>query len=560
MRKLRRAHQKHAKEQAKWRKKFNKRAVAAGTAAVITLGAGVGINKALAEYTPDPHELPVSQDADNDLLADSEEAALAYLAFDPDQNRNGIPDGIELAKLCATDINNLPWENEAGPNETYKWWGPQMGLHTCDICGATMGMGPGGVINPRLGISVSFDFQLALHYMEHGSFSYDGYYFDPNDPVDGRIDVPALLQALELRLPYEPNDHQLPVADDSDSDLLSNKEEFAIGYQPFNDDQNRNQTPDGVELAKRCAAVINELPVSDPCNPLNETYKIGHDTDGTESCHICGQDIHMGGWEIINPKLNLKYPDPNDPLDGTFLPDLALHYMEHGSFDCYGDIHQGRVNLQRLMRVIELRYPYEPNEHQLPLDYVVDSNRLAPDANDLDGDLMADSEELAAGYNLYDADQDEDLTPDGIELAMQSSRVIGNLPVWDANGPEPSEPYKIHHFARGDETCQICGAVINMGFMEIVNPTLDLSINVPYISEHFAQHGSFSYDGTHNWGRLDIALLTKILEMPQQCGDLGTLYLPGDYNKDCKEDFKDFADFADKWLESTDPNENGTGE
>jgi len=41
-----------------------------------------------------------------------------------------------------------------------------------------------------------------------------------------------LLRALEVSyLPYEPNDHQLPVAEDSDSDLLTNKEETAIGYQ-----------------------------------------------------------------------------------------------------------------------------------------------------------------------------------------------------------------------------------------------------------------------------------------------------------------------------------------
>ena len=47
--------------------------------------------------------------------------------------------------------------------------------------------------------------------------------------------------------------------------------------------------------------------------------------------------------------------------------------------------------------------------------------------------------------------------------------------------------------------------------------------------------------------------------MPKQCGHLGTLYLPGDHNKDCKEDFKDFADFAERWLESTDPNQNDAG-
>ena len=102
----------------------------------------------------------------------------------------------------------------------------------------------------------------------------------------------------------------------------------------------------------------------------------------------------MGGYEIINPNLNMSYPDPNDALEGMFLPELALHYMEHGSFDCYGDVHTGRVDIPRLLRVLESRFPCDPNEH-----------RLAVEKHDLDGDLLSDGEELSAGYNLYNADQ-----------------------------------------------------------------------------------------------------------------------------------------------------------
>jgi hypothetical protein len=497
-------------------------------------------------FDPNAHQLPVAEDTDGDLLADNEEKALAYLPFNPDQNRNDTLDGVELAKLCSADINDLPWESGAGPNETYKWYAPQFGLETCDICGESIVMGPGGVVNPQLGISVEFPFLLTLHYMEHGSFSYAGHYSEI--PVEGRIDVPTLLKALELRLPCEPNDHQLPVPKDPDADLLANKEEFAIGYKPFNDDQNKNGIPDGVELAKRCAADVNDLPSYPLGNPppgVNETYKMEHALDGLEQCDICGQWIHMGGWEIINPKLGLRYPDPNDPLDRMFLPDLALHYMEHGSFDCYGDDHQGRVNLQRLMRVLERRFPYDPNSHQLPLD-----------ANDLDGDLLTDGEELAAGYNLYDPDQDQDLTPDGIELSKQCGEVIDALPVHDPYGgdPPPKQTYKVSFFQRGLEQCGVCGAMRNMGWWQVISPKLGLSIEVPDIVCHYMEHGSFSYAGdVHGKGRINVPLLAKILEMPRRCGDLGTLYLPGDLNEDCSENFKDFAEFADKWLECTDP-------
>jgi hypothetical protein len=401
MRKLRRAQERHAREQSKREERFKKRALAAGAAAVIALGAVTGVNKVLAAYTPDPHELPVSQDSDADLLSNKEELAIGYRAFKADENRNGIPDGVELAKLCAADINNLPWDNEADPNETYKWWSPQLGMHTCNICGATMPMGPGGVTNPKLGIAVSFDFKLALHYMEHGSFSYDGYYFDPNDPVEGRIDVTALLQALERR------------------------------------------------------------------------------------------------------------------------------------------------------------YPYEPNEHQLPLDYVVDSNQLAPDANDLDGDLLADSEELAAGFNLYDADQDKDLVPDGIELAKQCRAIIEELP-WEEDAL-PGETYKGWNPQMGLHTCDICGATMPMGGGWVTNPRLGITVVFPFkMALHYMEHGSFSYDGIYYVGeevdgRVNVADLVRALEIPQHCGDLGTLYLPGDLNEDCKEDFTDFAEFADKWLCDTEP-------
>ena len=132
------------------------------------------------------------------------------------------------------------------------------------------------------------------------------------------------------------DEHQQSVSQDADADLLADREEVAIGYQPFISDQNLNLVPDGVELARRCAALINELYVYIPGTMMpipNKTYRVRYAMFGIERCDICGQEVNMGGSEIINPILGLRYPDPNDPLDGAFLPDLALHYMEHGSFD-----------------------------------------------------------------------------------------------------------------------------------------------------------------------------------------------------------------------------------
>ena len=365
-----------------------------------------------------------------------------------------------------------------------------------------------------------------------------------------------------------PDPHQLPVAQDADADLLSNAEELAIGYQPFDPDQNANAVPDGAELARRCAAVVAELP-SYPLSPTppdtNETYKMAYALNGLEQCDVCGEWIHMGGWAIINPKLGLCYPDPNDPMNGVFLPDLALHYMGHGSFDCYGSIHQGRVDIARLLRVLELRFPYDPNEHQLPLDYIGpwDGRPIARDANDIDGDLLGDSEELEAGYNLYDPDQDNDLTPDGIELAKLCAVAIRQLPIFPSFAPpEIQEPYVIFGTADGQETCGVCGRTIGMGAYGIVNPRLGLTYWVLFLQMHYMEHGSFTCAKVYNpdlpqpyyGARVDIPLLVKVLEMPRHCGDLGTLYLPSDLNEDCKTNSADFGKFADGWLESTDPN------
>ena len=379
MRKIRRAHQRHVRR----RKKFKQRAIAAGTAAVITLGTGMSRNYALAGYTPDPHQLKVNQDADADLLADKEEIAIGYRVFKADQNRNQIRDGVELAKRCGVVIEQLPWEDEVtDPNQTYKWCMLQYGLETCDVCGATVNMGPAGIVNPRLGL---------------------------------RVDCPL----------------------------------------------------------------------------------------------------------------------------------IAIHYMEHGSFGYEGDVHKGRLDVAALSRALEIRFPYDPNEHQ-----------LAVDGNDLDGDFLTDNEELAAGYNLYNSDQDNDLTVDGIELARQCAEVIDALPVYEPNKPDVNEAYKVNFLQRGLEWCEICGESVNMGYRQVVNPNLGLSIEVPVIVCHYMEHGSFSYSGdVHEKGRIDVALLVKILEMPRRCGDLGTIYLPGDLNQDCRVDIDDLVVFIEQWLEHTDPNQ-----
>jgi hypothetical protein len=63
----------------------------------------------------------------------------------------------------------------------------------------------------------------------------------------------------------------------------------------------------------------------------------------------------------------------------------------------------------------------------------------------------------------------------------------------------------------GVENCLICGQTMNMGFVSIHNPMRELYIWIPFMGLHYMEHGSFSYDGTTNSGRIDIELLKEIL-------------------------------------------------
>lgn len=339
--------------------------------------------------------------------------------------------------------------------------------------------------------------------------------------------------------------HQAIVVPDADEDFLTDREEMAIGWQSFTADQNRNTFRDGVELAVRCADAIASLPSAADANAPGSIYKQEMPLLGVELCAVCGQAINMGTVKVINRRLDLEVE----------LPIIALHYLEHGSFNYAGESHKGRSNVPVLLRTLELRYPHEPDAHQLPLDYsTAATGRIAPDANDLDGDLLADGEELAAGLNPYHADQNENLLPDGVELAQRCAEIIDGLPVYEPDAADTKGIYRINFMLRGLEWCEICGESVNMGYWQIVNPARGLSMDVPVIAWHAMQHGSFSSLGdVHGAGRTNLAALAQLLEFPVRCGDLGVPRSPADLNGDCRVDLQDLGELADRWLDSTDP-------
>lgn len=299
-------------------------------------------------------------------------------------------------------------------------------------------------------------------------------------------------------LPMPPDPHIQGVPADIDRDQLSVAEELALGYDPNHGDQNASGIPDGQELAQICAILIERLPEADP-NNQGQLHKVSHALRGLEWCDACGESVNMGTVDIVNPTLHMT----------VTLPFIALHHMTHGTFSYAGDLHAGRMDVARLVRILEWHFPEWPDDHVLPAEDI-----------DLDGDCLTDQEELALGLNLYDVDQNKNLITDGLELAQACARVIEALPMPEPGDDMPEEPYKILAAMYGLEDCHVCGETTNMGYYDIVNPKLNQSIQVPLMACHTLSHGSFSFSGTSNQGRVALVSLLEILELSDRCAGL----------------------------------------
>lgn len=275
----------------------------------------------------------LQNDTDRDFLSDEEESLLHIgpIHFNPhvwDMNQNGLPDGPDLAWGFALRIAQLPeWQpGDPEPNEIYKIDYAMDGIENCTVCGKPVDMGYYEIVNPFNEVRETV-FKVALHFMERGSFSYNG------SLHQGRLNVPRLKEIL-LEDP-----HQEPVIGDSDEDLLANHEEVEIGYDPRNPDEDGNFHLDGPHLGEELFVCIEGLPQG----PLeDQVYRIEHYAYGNETCGVCGEAINMGFVEIVNPMNSLRIE----------IPYIGLHGLKHGTFDYRGDVNSGRILLPLLLQVL----------------------------------------------------------------------------------------------------------------------------------------------------------------------------------------------------------------
>jgi len=446
-------------------------------------------SEGLAHFTPEPE----GTDADNDGLRDWEEPVFETDPENRDTDGDGIRDGLDLSRELRAEIGSLP--RTPGKDKPYVVEHPMDGIEICPRCGAEVVMDIWDVINPATGASISIP-SMALHFMDHGGFAWEGgYLFEGH----GRV-APRQIKAV---LTGEGDGHWLHVSPDADGDFLADQEELDIHTDPGNPDENGNEVLDGVELAEATAAEVSALPGP---SPSSEVHRLDFQLKGLERCDICGAyDINMGHLTVVNPMAQLYVK----------VPYIALHYMEHGSFSFAGSIHGGgRLDVKLLLDALHSPGP----GHMLAV----------PD--DPDGDGLKDHEEEYFHTNKAIADTNIDGVPDGFGLAHQMWEDVNALPnvLKPEEGPKDC-PFVVAHMLRGLEACDVCGAIVNMGWIEVINRKENINLEIRYIGLHYMRHGSFSYGGDLHGGRVNPCLLDLALRGD---GTSHLVILPGDKDAD----------------------------
>jgi len=192
------------------------------------------------------------------------------------------------------------------------------------------------VHNPMQGLEVDIPY-MALHFMEHGSFSYI------IEDDTSRVDIPLLNKTIA---PLDTLHHALATPNDTDNDGLNETAEQYFDMEIDNPYTHEIGIDDGHEIAQALMENISILPVipSGSTPPTDSIYIEPQLVWGIEDCTICGRTQNMGTATIHNP------------LQGTSMtfPFMGLHYMSHGRFVYDGTTNQGEIDPIELCVLLEM--------------------------------------------------------------------------------------------------------------------------------------------------------------------------------------------------------------
>jgi len=298
--------------------KFFRKALPYAAALTFSLGT-------LSHLHADSHWVPVPGDEDNDFLTNSEELITGV-----------FPSGEThtIAQNNKAIIDSLP--RGVSANSCYVIEHPAYGSYNCPICGEAHNMGYVTVHNPMHELEIDIPY-MALHFMDHGSFSY----IIEDDTT--RIDIALLNKTIA---PLDTLHHALATPDDTDNDGLNNTAEQYFDMEIDNPYTHNIGIDDGHEISQALIERISSLPVvpSGTNPPADSIYIEPQLVYGVEDCAICGRTQNMGTATIHNP------------LQGTSMtfPFMGLHYMSHGRFVYDGTTNQGEIDPIALCVLLEM--------------------------------------------------------------------------------------------------------------------------------------------------------------------------------------------------------------
>ena len=140
--------------------------------------------------------------------------------------------------------------------------------------------------------------------------------------------------------------------------------------------------------------------------------------------------------------------------------------------------------------------------HLASAQSLVDSSHYIPLPDDINLNALSYAEEVYLG--LFDQ---------GTIAKCQTSAkffktIIDLLP---ADTIHNDRVYKINHKQRGMIQCPKCGESIVMGYISVVNPRRQLTMDISYLGLHFMGNGFFSYGDDDQFERVNIDTLRRIL-------------------------------------------------
>ena len=393
------------------------------------------------------HIIPIGNDVNQNNLTYEEEIWLGH--FD----MSTLAESQLSTKKMAKYIDALPVE-PSDEQPIYRVDHLMRGVYQCAKCDSIINMGFVTIINTKRQLQIDLPY-MALHFMQHGSFSWANI----QDSYFSRVDIDTLKSILH---PYDIA-HILPVNNDRDGDGLTDSEEdsLSVNYTADNPDFDGNGVPDGAQLAEELIRLFPKLKEQADDIHSHVSYNL---LWGLEQCKICGTSHNMGTVTISNPENGRQCE----------IPIIALHAMAHGSFTYDGTVHKNqRTNVIQLLRSVKT--------HMLHIK------------NDADADGLAEAEEITFGYDPNKADSNENGVCDGRELATQYVDIIKSLPA----EPRIDGPYTQYLGMDGIHICSVCGEQIVMGLWQIYNPLINTAepLEIREYAMHFMAHGSFAFNG-----------------------------------------------------------------